>query len=48
MSGDGESTEKRVKQRLTGQEMLGLRLEWQILARSSAYNRTVAVLDVLK
>ena len=48
MSGDGESTKKRVKQRLTGQEMLGLRLELQILARSRAYNRTVAVLDGLE
>ena len=36
------------KQRLTSREMLGLRLELQILARSSAHSRTVAVWDVLK
>ena len=48
MSGDGETTKKRGKQTLTSRGMLGLRLDMQILARSSANSRFVTVWDVLK
>ena len=48
MSGDAESTEKWIKRRLTGREILGLRLVLQLPARSTAKSRTVAVSDVLK
>ena len=48
MSGDAESTEKWIKQTLTGREMLGVRFELQLPARFTVKSRTVVVSAVLK